>query len=327
MDIIRWMHLCSFESCQAAGKMAKALALILIGFFITDGSWTLGLQEAVVCEGRNSTMSCGAGETIYITYANYGRQDRTTCPDPRILSTNCYSLNSSDIIEKSCDGRRSCTLFANNYVFGDTCVGTHKYIRVFYLCGIRVKQRVVLCEGERLRIQCYWYFVISIDSASYGRQEKNTCTSLLINTTSCSANQSKKIVKKQCQYKNSCLLQANNSVFGDPCKGTSKYLSVTYRCIRPESKVVFVCQGRQRLITCPSGETIDIQYARYGKTSRRTCRSSSFRNTYCYAPNWKSKMAASCNGKRRCLLQPFNPMFGDPCAEMYKYFRVRYYCK
>lgn len=33
-----------------------------------------------------------------------------------------------------------------------------------------------------------------------------------------------------CNGKNSCTIRASNSVFGDPCGGTYKYLEVAYVC-------------------------------------------------------------------------------------------------
>lgn len=33
-----------------------------------------------------------------------------------------------------------------------------------------------------------------------------------------------------CNGKNSCTIRASNSVFGDPCVGTYKYLEVSYVC-------------------------------------------------------------------------------------------------
>ena len=45
----------------------------------------------------------------------------------------CF-CSATGIIKKSCNGRRSCSLYASNSVFGDPCVGTYKYIWVHYRC-------------------------------------------------------------------------------------------------------------------------------------------------------------------------------------------------
>lgn len=42
----------------------------------------------------------------------------------------------------------------------------------------------------------------------------------------------------RCNGKNSCTVSASNSVFGDPCGGTYKYLEVSYVC---DCKYLFGC--------------------------------------------------------------------------------------
>ena len=36
---------------------------------------------------------------------------------------------------------------------------------------------------------------------------------------------------KKCNMKRECVVPANNSVFGDPCHGTYKYLEIIYQCV------------------------------------------------------------------------------------------------
>jgi len=281
---------------------------------------------AVVCERNKSTISCKTGHTISIVQANYGRYDRKTCPSQNMKTTNCFDIRSTSTLKTSCNGRRSCSLFADNSVFGDPCKGTHKYIRVFYKCRKSIYNRVVLCERSSRSIKCPKGLLINIKSASYGRQDRNTCPSSSIKTTSCSARRSSPKVKARCQYKNSCWLQASNSVFGDPCKGTYKYLSVSYSCKKPRRRVAVACERKPRWITCPYGTRIKIHSANYGRTDVRTCLSRSIKNINCYAKLSKFKVASSCNGNRKCLLKPFNAVFGDPCKGTYKYLRVSYDC-
>ena len=44
---------------------------------------------------------------------------------------HCSSLG---IVNGNCNGRRSCTIHANNGVFGDPCGGTYKYLEVSWTC-------------------------------------------------------------------------------------------------------------------------------------------------------------------------------------------------
>lgn len=87
-----------------------------------------------------------------------------------------------------------------------------------------------ICEGRAAKLTCKAGRKMKIVQARYGRSNKRTCKGGPIRTTKCKATKSLAIVRKYCQRKASCVLRANNSVFGDPCFGTYKYLKVKYRC-------------------------------------------------------------------------------------------------
>ena len=57
------------------------------------------------------------------------------------------------------------------------------------------------------------------------------CPSKSIRTDKCFAKKSLKKLKSLCDNQNACRLQPSNKVFGDPCRGTFKYIEVTYFCI------------------------------------------------------------------------------------------------
>ncbi|XP_055043642.2 L-rhamnose-binding lectin CSL3 [Misgurnus anguillicaudatus] len=88
-------------------------------------------KRAVICEHNQNEISCDSG-LILIQYANYGRRDRTTCPNQHATS-DCYSSQIKRL-QSSCNGRRTCSLFASNSVFGDPCYGVYKYLEVTYSC-------------------------------------------------------------------------------------------------------------------------------------------------------------------------------------------------
>jgi len=310
--------------------MAKLLALVLFGFFITGGiptarSLNIGLKNAVVCEGKKSTISCKNGYTISIALANYGRDNKKICPHKNIRTTKCISSRSVALIKAFCNGRKSCSLFASNSVFGDPCRGTHKYIQVLYICRKTIVKWATVCERSYRSISCPKGQLITIQSASYGRRDRSTCPSSSIKTISCAAKKSANIIKNSCNNKRSCLLIANNGIFGDPCVGTYKYLTVSYLCMRPRLKEVVACERKPGLIACPSRKTIRIYYASYGRTDKKTCPHSSMKTTNCHAQSSIKKLA-NCNGKRSCILNPSNSVFGDPCKGTHKYLRVYYDC-
>ena len=94
-------------------------------------------MNAVVCERKSTTIGCSGGSKLYVLKANYGRMaDGSECPHPHsIKSTQCSASKSLDIVRSLCQGRTSCNIEASNIVFGDPCVGTHKYLEVDYMCS------------------------------------------------------------------------------------------------------------------------------------------------------------------------------------------------
>ena len=90
---------------------------------------------------------------------------------------------------------------------------------------------VIICEHQRATISCPDNQTISVLEASYGRHDRHTCPRQPILTTNCHAGNSLSIVQGNCNDEASCNLYASNSVFGDPCFGTFKYLQVRYKCV------------------------------------------------------------------------------------------------
>ena len=75
-------------------------------------------------------------------------------------------------------------------------------------------------------IYCPYGTTIDILSANYGRTTgRHICPDPAINTN-CRSSGSLSKVREKCQGERYCYLEAVNSVFGDPCQGTKKYLEV-----------------------------------------------------------------------------------------------------
>ncbi|XP_078701713.1 uncharacterized protein LOC144927849 [Branchiostoma floridae x Branchiostoma belcheri] len=96
-----------------------------------------------------------------------------------------------------------------------------------------------VCEHQTLTIGCPTGRQINIVSALYGRTSRGVCPSGPIRTTSCRSPNSQVWVRGKCQGRSSCSVRASNSVFGDPCVGTFKYLEVSYTCI--------ACSGKREM--------------------------------------------------------------------------------
>ena len=94
------------------------------------------------------------------------------------------------------------------------------------------------CEksgSRRVTIHCPVNQTIVIVDAMYGRKNLKLCPwSEFIKpriSTECDAFNSALIVGSKCQGRQSCTVYARNSVFGDPCPETRKYLEVIYQCV------------------------------------------------------------------------------------------------
>ena len=100
-------------------------------------------DERYICEGDTYTISCGAGESVDILYATYGRSSSSLCPyhNPAAMTnTNCSSIvDILSIVDGICNSSlnvSSCTLTPTNNLFeGDPCGGTYKYLTVGFQCS------------------------------------------------------------------------------------------------------------------------------------------------------------------------------------------------
>ncbi|XP_078360486.1 L-rhamnose-binding lectin CSL3-like [Oculina patagonica] len=222
-----------------AQKRTAFLTFLVLFAFMEETKLAMAFEESLmsvsVCEGGKAIIRCLVGGDIKVVEASYGRHDGSTCPHPSIRTTNCHAGNSLSVVQSRCDNQASCELDASNSVFGDPCWGTYKYLEVKFMCVVlppNTPRSVTVCEGKKATISCQGGKKVNVLEASYGRHDRSTCPHPSIHTTNCHAGNSLLIVKAKCDNKPSCELDSNNSVFGDPCGGTYKYLSVKYQCIQ-----------------------------------------------------------------------------------------------
>ena len=88
-------------------------------------------------------------------------------------------------------------------------------------------RKVRVCEAHQETIECPAGRKIDVKYAMYGRMKGNHVCGAWVLDTNCQADNSLHVVQADCQGKRSCLLQANNAKFGDPCLFTRKYLEVS----------------------------------------------------------------------------------------------------
>ena len=85
-------------------------------------------------------------------------------------------------------------------------------------------------------------------------------------------------------------------------------------------------------LQCPSGKTIEMISANFGRknTEAVLCKypgpGNAVTNDNCYASNSLSVVAESCEGKNSCSVLAATSVFGEPCANTYKYLEVAYNC-
>ncbi|XP_052791241.1 D-galactoside-specific lectin-like [Mya arenaria] len=101
-----------------------------------------------------------------------------------------------------------------------------------YLALSGVVGDVIVCEDSTVYLSCPEGQQIAVYNANYGRTRNATiCPHPQIKSLSCFSSGSFTIVKDSCNEQQECILNASNSVYGDPCVGTFKYLEIQYTCI------------------------------------------------------------------------------------------------
>jgi hypothetical protein len=282
-------------------------------------------HKNVACEGSSKTLSCPAGKTISVNAASYGRHDGTTCPHSATSNRNCHATNSLEKVKKMCEGKTSCTVTASHGIFGDPCAGTYKYLSVDYECTD--SKTALACESQYTDLSCPEGHTISVHTASYGRHDGTTCPHSATSNRNCHASGSMKYVNEMCGGKNKCTVRADHKILGDPCGGTYKYLEVTYGCVLSVmSRSTLTCEGGTDALECPPGYVIDLQDALYGRVDRDVCPHPAIHTDTCSANGVFDKIAAECNGRSSCSPSASNSRFGDPCGGTYKYLSTKYQC-
>ncbi|XP_023248720.1 rhamnose-binding lectin-like [Seriola lalandi dorsalis] len=315
-------------------------------------------NHLVTCEHSSAHLHCDEGQVIFVYGADYGRRDRTTCsyqrPTSQIQKVLCSNPTSK--VAEICNGKNSCTIRASNSVFGDPCYGTYKYLEVAYVCQLLAatclltasgfssaqnyftstalsKERVITCDVPYnvQRLSCADGGVITVETALYGRADRETCSegrpANQLTDTQCSQLGTVDVLKKRCDGKRVCEFNANVVRTSDPCFGIYKYLDTTYSCFPAIHTVV--CESSLAILQCDEGQVIFVYSADYGRRDRTTCSyqrpAPQVQNVLCSSPT--NKVAESCNRKSSCSVKASNSVFGDPCVGTYKYLEVAYRCQ
>jgi len=189
-----------------------------------------------------------------------------------------------------------------------------------------------ICEGSEDQLSCPAGSVVNVQQATYGRLSSEICPfdQHAVPEGGCRAANSLSLVRAKCNNKQSCSLDALDSVFGDPCPGISKYLNVVYSC-QPEDEThnLNICEGGESQLSCPEGSVVNIQEASFGRLSSEICQKGVYElpKGGCRANNSLSLARAKCNNHQSCSLSAFPSLFGNPCPGTSKYLNVIYSCQ
>jgi hypothetical protein len=190
---------------------------------------TLEASSVSICgsaaEGGSASVSCPAGQVISaITFASYGSP---TGACGAFKTSTCNATTSTTVVQTACIGKSTCTVSASNTAFGDPCRGTDKKLDIQAVCTAQPTCGSA-AEGSSLTLSCpSGTTIASVTFASYGNPA-GTCGAYKIGT--CNAATSASVVKSACVGKSSCVVAANNTTFGDPCKGVDKELVAQVAC-------------------------------------------------------------------------------------------------
>merc|ERR1712121_157040 len=186
--------------------------------------------------GSEATLSCGAGYTMKVTRAYYGRRNKDTCRHWAFTETGCQSSYVLPRVQSICNGVRKCSFKVN--WFGNPCWGK-EYFQATYQCILQNKPTVpivkTICENDPngAVISCPNSQIIPVLRAVYGQSDDGKCDDSVGSgyiPDKCSSIYVMDKVEKECKYKNSCKISANSQWLGDPCPATTKQLDVTYYC-------------------------------------------------------------------------------------------------
>nr|XP_024653981.1 uncharacterized protein LOC101472202 [Maylandia zebra] len=290
-------------------------------------------RQSVTCQNFQSNLQCDEGQVIVVSWANYGRRDKTTCshgrPVSQLQNVHCTWSGSMNYVTTRCNGTNSCTVDAN--ISEDPCVNIYKYLEVFYTCQrftraqLSLPSNVMAISTGRvitfnvpsvLQLSC-GSGVMIVQSVLYRCADKEICSRL----------HDLDFIKKSCDLKEVCEINTNMVCTCDPSVCT--YLDITFTCVPAIHSVT--CQESQANLQCGEGQVIVVSWVNYGRRDNTTCSHgrpvSQIQNVHCSSPSSAEYVTNRCNWQNNCTVGASNTVFGDPCGGTYKYLEVVYDCQ
>ena len=208
--------------------------------------------------------------TIAICCANHCGSSNTPI-DQDVLSENPQTTMSWFVhpgtFAISGHGGAPCTFYETNVPAGDYtfCCSTCWGSGLFLASPSTQPQEMRECEGDTVTIACATGLIHIID-ATYGRKHgPDVCPHSATSDQNCHATESVGIVSAACDGKTACEIEATNTVFGDPCGGTYKYLTVNYQCrpqVGPVPHCLPACSRFSPRLMCPPCPILGTEHSR-----------------------------------------------------------------
>uniref|UniRef100_A0A8C8DX76 SUEL-type lectin domain-containing protein n=1 Tax=Oryzias sinensis TaxID=183150 RepID=A0A8C8DX76_9TELE len=213
-------------------RLSTTTLLAAVCLFVASGVSTETVTTCVDADNPHH-LECEDG-VISVQSALYGRTNNVICsegrPPQEFNNTGCSQSGTGNFVKNRCNGKKVCEISTNDVISPDPCFGTYKYLQTNFTCVPAI--HLIACEHSYAHLNCDKGQVISVVGAHYGRVNKAVCFASRppsqVENVYCS--NPTQIVAQSCNGKNSCTISASNSVFGDPCYGTFKYLELSYVC-------------------------------------------------------------------------------------------------
>ncbi|XP_077464293.1 L-rhamnose-binding lectin CSL1 [Stigmatopora argus] len=229
------------DVCLILGNMPYCIgicsAIVLVATALFLAAVVDSVEQMTTCDTDNLNvhrLHCEDG-VISVDQALYGRSSSLVCaegrPPRQVVNTQCARRGTVDALRTKCNGKKTCAVNTNTFRNPDPCVGTFKYLQTNFTCFPAIT--AIACEESLLQLFCEDGQVISVFGADYGRRDRSTCSykrppNQLQNVECLNPTE---LVSNRCNGQTSCTIRAINGVFGDPCRGTYKYLEVSYTCL------------------------------------------------------------------------------------------------
>ena len=105
-----------------------------------------------VSEGLTALPTCSSGVISAIEFASYGTPNGGCDPGYQ-ANSSCHAEGALSIVAAACLGQTSCTILADNSVFGDPCIGVEKALAISILCSIEQPPCIIIPATGSFSIQ------------------------------------------------------------------------------------------------------------------------------------------------------------------------------